>query len=234
VAPAVSLDRPGRIDRPLAAALGISAPLSWPTDVATLVEAAGDALEVLARRLLIWRTNSWFRTVVIASAYAGEGRTSVAMALAHTVVTKVREPVLMVEADVFHPSLAARLGAPVDFGLDDEAALGRPSRELVLWGSEMPLAVAPLRHRVLPAARDRVAAVVRQVVQQPPGKFALVLIDAPPLRTPGTIALDRLDADSAVLVTRPGLAGVDQVNQLRGEIQAAGLELVGMAETFVS
>lgn len=232
--PLVSLDRLGRIDKPLGAALGIAARLTWPTDVVALVQAAGDALELLARRLLIWRSATRPRTVLVTSSYAGEGRTSVALALAHTVVTKVREPALLVEADVFHPSLAARLGTPVDFGLDDEAAPGRPTRELVLWGSELPLAVAPLRRAVLPADRDRVAAVVRQVVQQPPGKFALIIIDAPPLRTPGTIALDRFDADSAVLVIRPDLAGPDQTNQLRAEIQAAGLELVGIAETFVS
>lgn len=216
----------------LTATLGQQVRLSWPTDVVALADAAGDALELLVQRLLVWRSTSRPRCVLVRSTYSGEGRTSVVLALAYA-LSKLGEHTLLVDADFVNPVLFRRLSQTIDFGMDDVGAGQCTTRELVLWADELPIAVAPVRAAVPSADHGRVAAVVRRMVSEPPAKFALVIVDSHAIALGETSRIETFGADSALVVARQGVASPAQVTQLRSDCQSAGLEVVGIAETFV-
>jgi capsular exopolysaccharide synthesis family protein len=158
------------------------------------------------------------RTVMVTSAVRGEGKTSVAIGLAQAIALSGR-PVILVELDLRHPSLA-RTFAMGDQGGVTNALLGsepndllqRPLRELpdleVLAAGVLP----PNPAELLEAPALDV--MLRSLLQD--GKKTLV-IDAAPLLpvADAQILLNKPAVDASVVVARQGVTTRDHARRAR-------------------
>jgi succinoglycan biosynthesis transport protein ExoP len=158
------------------------------------------------------------RTVMVTSAVRGEGKTSVAIGLAQAIALSGR-PVILVELDLRHPSLARTFGM-ADQGGVTNALLGtepndllqRPLRELpdleVLAAGVLP----PNPAELLEAPALDV--MLRSLLQD--GKKTLV-IDAAPLLpvADAQILLNKPAVDASVVVARQGVTTRDHARRAR-------------------
>jgi tyrosine-protein kinase len=158
------------------------------------------------------------RTVMVTSAVRGEGKTSVAIGLAQAIALSGR-PVILVELDLRHPSLA-RTFAMGDQGGVTNALLGsepndllqRPLRELpdleVLAAGVLP----PNPAELLEAPALDV--MLRSLLQD--GKKTLVIDSAPLLPVADAqILLNKPAVDASVVVARQGVTTRDHARRAR-------------------
>ncbi|WP_372719889.1 XrtA-associated tyrosine autokinase [Immundisolibacter sp.] len=122
--------------------------------------------------------------VMVTSALPGEGKTYTAVNLALSIATELQRTVLLVDADVVKPSIAARTGLTVDRGLID--LLEHPGRDIsdFLVRTNVPNLV------VLGAGRSHgrstellASAAMAQLVDELSTRYPdrLVLFDSPPM-----------------------------------------------------
>jgi polysaccharide biosynthesis transport protein len=175
-------------------------------------------------------------TLLVTSAVAGEGKTTVAVNLAHVIALSGRRTVL-VELDLRRPTtfgpieLAAKRG--VTTAITGAAELGsllvKPLPELpnliVLGSGALPhnpselLSAEPIAELLSALARDG----------------SMVIIDAPPLNPVADthVLLDNPAIDAAVLVARIDRTTRDQMRHARGILDHHRVEPVGIAVTGV-
>jgi protein-tyrosine kinase len=161
---------------------------------------AAEQYRVLYHRLVRLAARRPMRIVAVTSAARGEGRTVTAANLALTAAQEGRA-VVLVEADVRHPSMTKLFGLAPRAGLADvldgaaelSQAMARVGPLSVLCAGEVRDATAAIRHARATAVMEQLRAA-----------YDLVVLDAPPALafTDG----DRLAAaaDAAILVVRAG------------------------------
>ncbi|BDG06014.1 CpsD/CapB family tyrosine-protein kinase [Anaeromyxobacter oryzae] len=176
---------------------------------------------VLFQRLLRVASRRPARVVAITSAGRGEGRTTTAANLALTAAQESKT-VILVEADLRRPTLAALLGLAPRAGLadvlDGTAELGQA---VVRVGGLAVLCAGDARDPAASLRSPRVPAIVEQLR----AAYEHVVLDAPP-----ALAFadgDRLAAaaDAVILVIR---AGVTPRNVVRLALEALGERAAGV------
>ena len=174
------------------------------------------------------------RTVMVTSAVRGEGKTSVAIGLAQAIALSGR-PVILVELDLRHPSLA-RTFAMGDQGGVTNALLGsepndllqRPLRELpdleVLAAGVLP----PNPAELLEAPALDV--MLRSLLQD--GKKTLVIDSAPLLPVADAqILLNKPAVDASVVVARQGVTTRDHARRARLILDGHAAAPIGLVVT---
>lgn len=168
------------------------------------------------------------RVVVIASAAPGEGKSFTAGHLAALLASEGQR-VLLVDADLRSPSLAANFGAAQSPGFADWladgaeqpiAAFSQPTRSgvaLVAAGRNIPLAEGWSRE-------DALAVVERIRV----GDWDYVVIDSPPLLIAALSSLLAASADDVLLVARAGLTREADLLDARRLLERHGANLRGV------
>jgi polysaccharide biosynthesis transport protein len=173
-------------------------------------------------------------TVLVTSAVSGEGKTTVAVDLAHAVALAGRNVVLM-ELDLRRPTFAEhfdfRLGTGLTTALTSDAPLG----ELLVE----PFPDLP-NFSVLPAGRTphnpsellgspRVAEIISKLLV--PG--GMVIVDAPPLNpvADAQVLLNSPAIHSAIVVARLGKTARDDVRRARAILDRHMVEPVGIVVT---
>ncbi len=205
--------------------------LNWPAVVLELERQWGDRFERLADALDQARLQAQARVVLFTSCHRAEGRTTLVLALARTLARRP-EKTLIVDADLTGPMLARLLGLRPVVGLDDLVQSGASLSDAVVASREGRLSILPLRSAVA-APRDFLAS---------PGwsctmaklrrEYDLVLLDGGPLFIGLSAAVLHRSVDAAVLVRRPGSSGERAVVRAREVLEAGGVPLLGLAETF--
>lgn len=170
-------------------------------------------------------------TLVVSSADAGEGKTTVATNVAVT-AARVGLSVILVDADLRNPRVAERFGIEVPFGLShvladqaeiedtlyDAAAIDAPGLRIMGAG-----AVPPNPAELL--AGPRAAALWKQLRDM----ADLVIVDtAPILKVADTLEIVG-DADLVVLVTRHRASRVHKVNAVVERVRQVGGSVSGVA-----
>jgi protein-tyrosine kinase len=182
---------------------------------------AAEGYRVLYQRLLRLAERRPTRVVAITSAGRGEGRTTTAANLALTAAQEGKS-VILVEADLRRPSLAALFGLAPRAGLaevlEGTAELGQA---VVRAGGLSLLCAGEVRDVAATLRSPRVPLVVEQLR----AAYELVVLDAPP-----ALAFadgDRLAAaaDAAVLVIR---AGITPRQVVRLALEALGERAAGV------
>jgi capsular exopolysaccharide synthesis family protein len=203
--------------------------------------------DVEAFRLL--RTNLRYRTggrdlrsVLLTSAGAGSGKTTVALHLAAAAAAATDGRVLLIEADLRRPRLAELLGLPAERGLSstlesgddlnaavasvpttqgDNGASSAPSFDVLVAGPAHPNASELL-------GSERMSALLRQAA----GDYELTIIDGPP---PGlvsdTIPLMK-QVDGVILVARLGRENSPELSALRMQLGRLGVAPLGVVANF--
>jgi Mrp family chromosome partitioning ATPase len=154
-----------------------------------------EAVRVLAAQLL----DHWRELIPVISPHAGEGRTTLAVALARRLAA-LGARTLLVDADLRRPSIHERVGIANERGLAD-----------LLEGRGVRLAQVQANLAVLPAGRSREYALellsrprLRDFLRAASGPFRAVVIDTPAAARGPDFEIFAAHAGGALVVVRPG------------------------------
>ena len=216
----------GPVDRSL------TTELEWPEIVLVLERDWSVRFEAMADRLLETRDRQNMKVLLFTSCHRSEGRTTLVLTVARALARRPGRTVL-VDADLTGPMLSRCLGVECSIGLDDVVESGHAVADALVHAADDNLWVLPLRSAVA-RPRDFLAS---------PGwsctmawlrrEFDLVLVDGSPLFTGLSAAVLHRSVDAAVLVHHRGMTGERSLLRAREVLEAGGVTLLGLAETFV-
>jgi Mrp family chromosome partitioning ATPase/capsular polysaccharide biosynthesis protein len=215
-------------------------------------DAAGDEEPFRRLRASLRHTHDQadLRSVLVTSARADSGKTTVATHLAAAAAVGGKARVLLIEADLRRPRLATLLGLPSDTGLAqllesegplDESAWDHVFRVPVSGGSNGsgPNGHAALTFDALPAGPPADApselldsGPMRELLVAAQERYDLVVIEAPP----PTLVSDAIplmkQVDGVLIVGRLGHENDPELRALRDELKRFGVTPVGAVANF--
>ena len=206
--------------------------LQWPAVVLNLEREWGDRFERMAEFLVQCRQRQNLRVILFTSCHRAEGRTTLVLSLARA-LSRYPCRTVLVEADLTGPMVARLLGLRPEVGLDDVVEDGRALSDALIDAADDHLAVLPMRGAVArprdflnrPAWTCSLARLRRE--------FDLILLDSGPLFTGLNASVLHRSVDAAVLVQHHGLTSERAILRAREILEASGVPLLGLAETFV-
>ncbi len=211
---------------------GMPAVLTWPETTRALEREHGDRFERLAGLLLDIRDRQHVKVLLFTSCHRAEGRTTLVLTLARALARRPGRT-LLVDADLSGPMLARQLGLRPKAGLDDVVENGLALADALIDAPDDHLAILPLR---APVARPRdflASPAWACLMARLRREFDLVLIDGSPLFTGLSAAVLHRSVDAAILVHNRTLTGERALLRAREVLEAGGVPLLGLAETFV-
>jgi tyrosine-protein kinase len=191
-----------------------------------------EAFHTLRAGLTYFNVDRPLRTVLITSPLKGDGKTTIAVGLAAAVARGGKE-VVLVDADLRHPQVAARVGANASAGLGDVLVGERPLAEALV---DVPTNNGRLR--ILPGgppppnpselvASDR----MRSLLEELATEGDLVLLDSPPaLVVSDAIPLFK-EVSGVVVIGRVDETTRDAMRRLVNVIRTAGGTVLGVVAT---
>jgi Mrp family chromosome partitioning ATPase len=189
------------------------------------------AFQQLRDSLIYFDARSRPNTVAIASALAGEGRTTVAVGLAYAIARAGRR-VLLVDADLRSPSVSARMGVPAAPGLRD--VIGGHALQSAIHtvdGFDANLTVLPAGSPFPQAAELLDSAGIADLLARLSRGNDLVVIDTGPLlTTSGALGLVA-GASGFVAVARLDQTPRDAVRRMMRLAARAGGRVLGVVAT---
>jgi protein-tyrosine kinase len=211
---------------------GPVAELQWPAVVLGLERDWGERFDQLAERLIEVRRRQNLRAILFTSCHRAEGRTTLVLTLARALARHPGRTVL-VDADLTGPMIARLLGLRPEFGLDDVVEGSHALADALIDAPDDHLAVLPLRSAVARPRDFLVAPAWTCALARLRREFDLILLDGGPLFTGLSAAVLHRSVDAAVLVYHRGLTGERAILRAREVLEAGGVPLLGLAETFV-
>ena len=206
--------------------------LEWPGIVLILERDWSARFEAMADRLLEARDRQNRKVLLFTSCHRSEGRTTLVLTVARALARRPGRTIL-VDGDLTGPMISRCLRLECSIGLDDVVESGHAVADAILHAADDHLWILPLRSAVA-RPRDFLAS---------PGwsctmawlrrEFDLVLVDGSPLFTGLSAAVLHRSVDAAVLVHHRGLTSERGLLRAREVLEAGGVALLGLAETFV-
>ena len=206
--------------------------LQWPGIVLVLEREWSHRFEQMADRLIESRDRQNIKVLLFTSCHRAEGRTTLVLTLARALARRPGRTVL-VDADLTGPMLAYALGLHPEFGLDDVVTAGHALADALIHAPDDHLWILPLR----------IAAASPREFLASPGwsctmarlrrEFDLVLVDGSPIFTGLSAAVLHRSVDAAILVHNRSMTGERSLLRAREVLDAGGIPLLGLAETFV-
>jgi capsular exopolysaccharide synthesis family protein len=168
--------------------------------------AGADRFRLVKMRLQNFQAAKKLKTLLITSPLPGDGKTTVALNLATALSEKGKRPVLLLEADVYRPTLCKKLGLRPWAGLTECFENRRDPMQAIRR-------IDPLGFYLLPAGRateDGSSLLQSEFTSQlitglAATSFDWVLIDAPPTTPIAEILVLRGQSDATLLVARAGV-----------------------------
>jgi len=168
------------------------------------------------------------RSLMIASAQPGEGRTTVAVELALVLTESLAHRVLLIDAHVRRPRLHALLDCAQSPGLsnawqeeaDLPAVIHETFQERLFV---LPAGTPPLRPTELFTLHR-----IERLVEQTEAQFDLVILDTPPLGLFAEGLLLSRCVDGVLLVVLAGVTSGEEVREAQETIQRAQGRLLGV------
>jgi succinoglycan biosynthesis transport protein ExoP len=229
------------LERPIVGLVRRSRGLSRPAS-GSVPPSDFDDFVALRSHLRYGSRNGDIRSVLITSGASGDGKTTVAWNLASAAATPGRK-VLLIEADLRDPTLAAALGAAPELGLTDVLS-GRASLSEVVQdvavkivedGGSPPrlltVAFAGSSARVAADTRDweRLGAVIEECEQE----YDLVVIDtAPIVSVPDAVPL-LSHVGGVIVIGRLGSTPRDALARLKEQLETFEAPTVGLVVNSV-
>jgi capsular exopolysaccharide synthesis family protein len=193
---------------------------------------AAERIRLLRMRLKEHWSAGKLKRLLVTSALANDGKTTVLLNLATALAERGKRSVLVIEADLHHSSVAERLKLRSWAGLseclmDDAMSPFSAIRRIEPLGWHLLPAGEPLRN---PTELLQTPA-LGQVLQKLAPSFDWILIDSPPvISLTDSISLSQ-NADASLLVVRGGQTpreAVDQAIALLGKKNIVGVVLNGV------
>jgi Mrp family chromosome partitioning ATPase len=206
--------------------------LEWPATVRALERQFGDRFDRMADLLIQAREQRRLKVFLFTSCHRAEGRTTLVLTLARALARRPGRT-LLVDGDLTGPMLARQLGMRPETGLDDVVEDGVALSEALLESAEDHLTVLPLR---APVARPReflASPAWSCAMARLRREFDMILVDGSPMFAGLNAAVLHRSVDAAVLVHNRSLTGERALLRAREVLDAGGVPLLGLAETFV-
>jgi polysaccharide biosynthesis transport protein len=205
---------------------------------ASLPPAVAEAFRLIRAHVRFLDADRNVRTILIASAASGDGRTTVARHLAEA-AARMGSRVLLLEADLRHPTLSRQLGLQyalgltdvaigaasideatqsIDLDVSDDATTEDRTLDVMTAGSGLPLNPGQLMETPSMAALlDRLRSA-----------YDLVVIDTPPLAAVSDAFPLLAKADGVIVVSRIAHSRHDVAERLRRILDSSGASLLGL------
>ncbi len=206
--------------------------LRWPETVRALERAHGGRFEQLADAVIEARDRQRRKVILFSSCHRAEGRTTLVLTLARALARRPGRT-LLVDGDLTGPMLARLLGLRPRVGLDDVVERELALADALVEAPDDNLVILPLR---APVARPRdflAAPAWSCLMARLRREFDLVLLDGSPLFAGLSAAVLHRSVDAAILVHNRALTGERALIRGREVLEAGGIPILGLAETFV-
>jgi protein-tyrosine kinase len=208
-----------------------SVELQWPALVLSLERDWGARFDRMAYSLRVAQQQG-SKAILFTSCHRAEGRTTLVLTLARA-LSRLPIRTLVLDADLTGPMVARLLGIRPQIGLEDVIDDGKALADALIDAPDDHLTILPMS-RAVPRPREFLAtpawtcalAWLRR-------EFDLILVDGGPLFTGLSAALLHRSVDAAVLIYHRGMTGERGVLRAREVLEAGGIPLLGLAETFV-
>lgn len=222
--------------RPQLGAVPRDSALSVPGTSPALPPTVAEAFNLIRAHLRFFTVDRDLRTVMIASAAPGEGKSTIAYHLA-AAAARLDSRVLLLELDLRKPTLTKMLGLADGPGVTDvllaTATLRGATQSIVLGGGQAggtaKLDVLTAGSTLPPNPAELLdSAALTAILQTVRGEYDLVVIDTPPL----TAVSDGLPllrkVDGVVIVARIGLSRRDAAEQLQHFLADSNAPVLGL------
>lgn len=172
--------------------------------------AFSDAYKILRTQVLQRLNENHWNVLAVTSPGPGEGKTLTALNLAASLAMEVDRTVLLIDANLRHPSLHEHLGLPGGAGLSDYLLDDTPLAELLIHPKSIDhLTVLPggrgLQNSAEMLNSPKMTRLVEETKTRYPGR--IVIFDLPPvLETADALAFSPY-VDAALLVVEEGKTG---------------------------
>lgn len=162
-----------------------------------------DAYGILRTQVLQRLRENNLNVLAVTSPGVDEGKTLTTINLAISLAMEVSYTVLLVDADLRHPSIHAYFGLEAGLGLSDYLVSDKPLAELLFHPTNIPRLVVlpggqPLANSVEMLNSPKMSRLVEELKQRYPSR--LVLFDLPPLLTTADAIAFSPYTDAALLV----------------------------------
>jgi succinoglycan biosynthesis transport protein ExoP len=205
---------------------------------ATLPPAEAEAFSLIRAHLRFFNVDRDMRTVVVASAAPGEGKTTIARHLAEA-AARSGSRVLLLEADLRFPTLAKELSIAPGPGVADvlvgTATLGsaaqsvelRPAAGEGVAGRRLDVLVAGA---ILPPNPGELleSRAMSSLLEQAKALYDMVVIDTPPLTSVSDAFPLLTKVDGVVIVGWVGRSRRDAAERLQRVLEGSGAPLLGV------
>ena len=206
--------------------------LQWPAIVLVLEREWSHRFDQMADRLIESRDRQNLKVLLFTSCHRAEGRTTLVLTLARALARRPGRTVL-VDADLTGPMLSRYAGVASRVRTRRRGDGGHALADALIEAPDDHLWIFPLR----------VAAASPREFLASPGwsctmarlrrEFDLVLVDGSPMFTGLSAAVLHRSVDAAVLVHNRSMTGERSLLRAREVLDAGGIPLLGLAETFV-
>jgi receptor protein-tyrosine kinase len=202
-------------------------------------ERRADALEpyrILRSTLEFARVSRELDVIIITSAVPGEGKTTVAVDLAHAIAL-TNESVTLVELDLRRPTFSQHLDVDPARGVTD-ALLGNEPASFLLQTPfpSLPNFTVMAAGRLPPNPSELLGTpATTELLTELASGSRTVIVDAPPLLpvADSHVLLNHARIDSALLVARIGLTTRDEVRRARAILDRHPLQPLGLVVTGI-
>jgi non-specific protein-tyrosine kinase len=142
--------------------------------------------------------------LLVTSPRIGDGKTTTSANLALTMAQEFREKVVLVEADLRRPILAARCGVRVEPGLIDVLMGACTLDDALASVADHHLFVLPAGLAAARSTELLASSMMQRVVTALRARFSRIVVDTPPVALADTHVLARL-SDGILVVVRAGV-----------------------------
>ncbi len=207
---------------------------SWEVDVFDVPNTVADLFfegrlfQQIAERM-VDVVGAGLKSMLVTSIHGGEGRTSVAIGIAMAAAAAGTR-VALVDGDTAAPSLAEELRLDLQHSWLDTVRGGVPLKEIAVHAVEDGLTLIPL---LRPSHQSAVASPYEtaQLMELLKDRFELIIMDGGH-GTSQSACKCAAEFDSVVIVRDTARTGASAVNEFSEQLQAAGVQGIGIVENF--
>jgi exopolysaccharide/PEP-CTERM locus tyrosine autokinase len=166
-----------------------------------------DAYKMLRTQVLQRLNENNWNVLAVTSPGTGEGKTLTALNLAVSLAMEVKHTVLLVDANLRHPSLHEQLGLPGSPGLSDYLSKDTPLSELFVHPRGIDhLTILPGGHAMLNSAEMLNSPKMSRLVDELKTRYAsrIVIFDLPPVLNAADAMAFTPYVDATLLVVEEG------------------------------
>ena len=212
--------RPGGLDR-----LALPGKVAESTKTPLLLEYQ-DAIRTLRNAVELTRRGGSYKSILLTSATAGEGKSTIAANLAFSYAMLGRKT-LVIDADLRRPSLHTLFGASASTGLSEVLSQSISWQESLIKVAREPLYFLPAG-TYFEDSSDVITSGLSHLLERIYREFDMVVIDGPPLLgIPETLQLAK-SAAGVLLVARAGSSTTPLINEASASLARAQANVVGL------